>query len=76
SGTGRRSFVYPVLVFPYAEVIKGIILSSNKDKYKVPVLDKDGLIEYIVSNLAYGSISKSLIEDYCKVLDDFANASA
>ncbi len=76
SGTGRRSFVYPVLVFPYAEVIKGIILSSNKDKYKVPVLDKDGLIEYIISNLAYGSISKSLIEDYCKVLDDFVNASA
>ena len=71
SETGAKSFVQPVIVFPFASVVKDLVLASNKDPYKVPVLGKKELIEYIYSNKQNTTLSKDLIEKFSEVLKGF-----
>ena len=71
SETGAKSFVQPVIVFTFASVVKDLVLASNKDPYKVPVLGKKELIEYIYSNKQNTTLSKDLIEKFSEVLKGF-----
>lgn len=67
--TGEKTWVFPVLVFPVADVMKGIILENKHDKYKVPVLGKEELIQYIYQHEKEYSLKK--IEKCKKVMDKF-----
>jgi len=44
---GSKTFVYPVLLFPLATVMKDMYLLNANDRYKVPVLSLNGIVEYI-----------------------------
>jgi len=67
--TGEKTWVFPVLVFPVADVMKGIILENKHDKYKVPVLGKEELIQYIYQHEKEHNLKK--IEMCKKVMDKF-----
>ena len=69
SSTSTKSFVWPVLVFPFADVIKDLVLTSKADKYKVPVLGMKELVEYIYSNKQH-LLSNSLVREYSKALEE------
>ena len=70
NATGLKTFVSPVLVFPYASFMtKDIVLESPKDNYKVPVLGVKELVEYIYSN-KQTALPRSAIEKYSEVLKD------
>ena len=70
NATGLKTFVWPVLVFPFASIMtKDIILESPKDNYKVPVLGVKELVEYIYSN-KQDTLSKDLIDKYSEALKD------
>ena len=67
--TGEKTWVFPVLVFPVADVMKGIVLENENDKYKVPVLGKEELIQYIYQHEKEYNLKK--IEMCKKVMDKF-----
>ena len=70
NATGLKTFVWPVLVFPFASIMtKDMILESPKDNYKVPILGVKELVEYIYSN-KQDTLSKDLIDKYSEVLKD------
>ena len=69
SSTGTKSFVWPALVFPFAYVIKDLVLTAKADKYKVPIFGIKELVEYIYSNKQY-LLSSSLIKEYSKALEE------
>ena len=47
--TGNKNFVFPVLAFPFATVMRDTYLTNPHDRYKVPILGLNGLVDYIVS---------------------------
>jgi len=47
--TGSKNFVFPVLAFPFATVMRDTYLTNPHDRYKVPILGLNGLVDYIVS---------------------------
>lgn len=67
--TGEKTWVFPVLVFPVANVMKGIVLENKNDKYKVPVLGKEELIQYIYQHEEEYNLKK--IEKCKKTMDKF-----
>jgi hypothetical protein len=50
NNTGLKSWVNPVLVFPFGSVWKDLFLDSEYDNYKIPVLNEKDLMKYIYSN--------------------------
>jgi hypothetical protein len=68
--TGEKTWVFPILVFPVASVMKGIVLENKNDNYKVPVLGKEELIQYIYQHEKEYDIKK--IEMCKKTMDKFA----
>jgi hypothetical protein len=67
--TGFKSYVLPVLVFPFADVMKDIFLEDKNDNYKVPVLSEKTLLEYIHLN-KQNSLIKERVEKYSAVLEE------
>ncbi len=63
----RKSFVMPILVFPFASVLKDIVLDSYWDNYKVPVLGKNEVVEYIYTHPQY-TLSPDVIKKYAEAL--------
>ena len=63
----RKSFVVPILVFPFASVLKDIVLDSPVDNYKVPVLGKNEVVEYIYTHSQY-SLTPDVIRKYAEAL--------
>jgi len=68
--TNTKSFVLPVLVFPFADIMKELVLAPEDDRYKVPVLGVRELVEYIYSNKRYNLLSASQIKKYCRVFEE------
>lgn len=48
-----RSWVNPVLVFPFGNPIKDLVLDSGNDNFKIPVLNEKDLLKYIYANVQY-----------------------
>ncbi len=63
----RKSFVMPILVFPFASVLKDIVLDSPWDNYKVPVLGKNEVVEYIYTHPQY-TLSPDVVKKYAEAL--------
>ncbi|MGB9794183.1 NERD domain-containing protein [Caldisericum exile] len=50
NNTNMRVWVTPVLVFPFGSVIKNLVLESDYDKFKLPVMNEKDLLKHIYSN--------------------------
>jgi len=67
--TGEKIWVFPVLVFPIASVMKEIVLENKNDNYKVPVLGKEEVLQYIYQHEKEYSLKK--IEKCKHAMDKF-----
>jgi len=67
--TNEKVWVFPVLVFPFASVMKGTVLENKNDNYKVPVLGKEEVLQYIYQHEKEHSLKK--IEKCKQAMDKF-----
>lgn len=70
NNTGFSSWVYPILVFPFGSVMKELVLESEYDKLKLPVLNEKDLLEYIYSN-NQTKLTSDQIKKISKVLEEW-----
>jgi hypothetical protein len=61
-------FIHSAIVMPNASVMKGIILESSYDKFKIPVLSKQGLLEFIHNQ---EKISGDRVKEIVKVIENY-----
>jgi hypothetical protein len=62
------AFIHSAIAMPNASVMKGIILESPYDKFKIPVLSKQGLLEFIHNQ---EKISGDRVKEVVKVIENY-----
>jgi hypothetical protein len=70
NNTSLNCWINPVLVFPFGTVIKEVKLTSEFDKFSIPVLDLKNLLKYIYSNTQSQRLSKEEIEIISKAIEE------
>lgn len=67
---GSKFWVNPILVFPFGEPMNELVLDSNFDNYKVPVLKEKDLLKHIYSNVQ-NKLTKEQIENIVKAIEEW-----
>jgi hypothetical protein len=62
------AFIHSAIAMPNASVMKGIVLESPYDKFKIPVLSKQGLLEFIHNQ---EKISGDRVKEVVKVIENY-----
>jgi len=62
------AFIHSAIVMPNASVMKDIVLESSYDKFKIPVLSKQGLLEFIHNQ---EKISSDRVKEVVKVIENY-----
>jgi len=62
------AFIHSAIAMPNASVMKGIVLESPYDKFKIPVLSKQGLLEFIHNQ---EKISGDKVKEVIKVIENY-----
>jgi hypothetical protein len=62
------AFIHSAIAMPNASVMKGIVLESTYDKFKIPVLSKQGLLEFIHNQ---EKISGDKVKEVVKVIENY-----
>ncbi len=70
NNTGLNTWIYPLLVFPFGSVMKELVLESEHDKLKLPVLNEKDLLKYIYSNNQY-KLNSDQIKKISEVLEEW-----
>jgi len=65
-----RSWVNPVLVFPFGKPMQELVLESGFDNFKIPVVNEKDLLKYIYSNIQ-SSLSKDQIGKIAAALKEW-----
>lgn len=68
--TNMNTWVNPVLCFPFGSVMKNLLLESEYNKFKLPVMNEKDLLKYIYSNNQYNLNSDQVIK-ISKVLEEW-----
>jgi Holliday junction resolvase-like predicted endonuclease len=70
NNTNMNTWVNPVLTFPFGLVMKDLVLESEHDKLKLPVMNEKELLEYIYSNKQH-NLSSDQIKMVCQALAEW-----
>jgi Holliday junction resolvase-like predicted endonuclease len=70
NNTNMNTWVNPVLTFPFGLVMKDLVLESEHDKLKLPVMNEKELLEYIYSNKQH-NLSSDQIKMVCQALTEW-----
>jgi hypothetical protein len=70
NNTNVKTWVNPVLIFPFGSVINDLVLDSEYDNLKLPVMNEKDLLEYIYSN-NQKSLNANEIKMVCQALTEW-----
>jgi|GEM_PF-3279499 len=70
NNTNMKTWVNPVLAFPFGSVMKDLVLESEYDKFKLPVMNEKDLLKYIYS-INQKKLNSDQIKKICEALQEW-----